>query len=225
MQAFAQPTPKETMRLSLIIIAILLIASCSRSMENEKEFHPVIGLQPLGGFDHALMDTISNSLKSIYGYQVVVLENQKLPAHAFVQIKSPRYRADSLLRYLLKIKPDTIDFIMGLTNQDISTSKRDRNGRILEPESKYLDWGIFGLGFRPGKSCVISSCRIYDKDRTKFLNRLKKVCVHEFGHNLGLSHCENDKCVMQDAEETIKTVDSENLELCVSCKARIGIHE
>ncbi len=211
------------MRLTHIIFATLLIASCGRSIEIEKEAHPVIGLQPLGGFDKAFMDTISNSLKSIYGYRVVLLENQKLPDHAFVHIKSARYRADSLLRYLLKIKPDTIDYIMGLTNQDISTSKRDRNGRILKPESKYLDWGIFGLGFRPGKSCVISTYRIYDKDHAKYMNRLKKVCVHEFGHNLGLNHCKNEKCVMQDAEETIKTVDSENLELCGACKSRIEI--
>jgi archaemetzincin len=209
------------MRSTLFIIAVLLFASCGRSVEIEKEVRPVIGLQPLGGFDKGLMDTISGTLKSIYGFNVVLLENSELPAHAFVQIKSPRYRADSLLRYLLKIKPDTIDYIMGLTSQDISTTKRDRNGRMLQPESKYLDWGIFGLGFRPGKSCVISTYRIYDNDQAKFINRLTKVCVHEFGHNLGLSHCQNDQCVMQDAEETIKTVDSENLKLCISCKARI----
>lgn len=88
------------MRFSYIIFATLLIASCSRSIEIEKGVHPVIGLQPLGDFNKAFMDTISNSLKSIYGYRVVLLENQKLPEHAFVHIKAPRYRADSLLRYL-----------------------------------------------------------------------------------------------------------------------------
>ena len=210
------------MRLTRIIITAIFITSCIRSINLEKEDHHIIGLQPLDGFDNILIDSISNSLKTVYGYRVVILENIKLPSRSFVQIKTPRYRADSLLRYLLKIKPDTIDFIMGLTNQDISTSKKDQYGHIKQPESKYLDWGIFGLGFLRGKSSVISSYRIRDKEYTKFIKRLTKVCVHEFGHNLGLNHCQTAKCVMQDAAETIKTIDSENIDLCAKCKRKLN---
>jgi archaemetzincin len=213
---------KNTMRLFNIIFIAILMTSCTRSVDIEKGVQPLIGLQPLDGFDKNLMDTISNSLINIYGYRVVILENQRLPLHAFVRIKSPRYRADSLLRHLLKIKPDSIDYIMGLTNKDISTTKREHNGHIKQPETKYLDWGIFGLGFKPGRSCVISSYRIHDRDYAEFIERLTKICVHEFGHNLSLDHCQSEKCVMQDAAETIKTIDSVNIDLCTKCKRKIN---
>jgi archaemetzincin len=211
------------MRLSRLIILFLAIASCAKSVDTQKGYRPVIGLQPLDGFEKSLMDSISVSLKKTYGYRVVILQDQKLPIQAFISIKTPRYRADSLLRFLLRTKPDSVDFIMGLTKKDISTTKRDRNGHIKQPESKYRDWGIFGIGLKPGRSCVISSCRIYTRDYSKFIDRLTKVCVHEFGHNLGLKHCETEKCVMQDAVETIKTVDSESIYLCAHCKREINL--
>ena len=54
-----------------------------------------------------------------------------------------RYRADSLIRYLGRFgSADTI--LIGLTNKDISTTK----GQIR-------DWGIMGLGYCPGTSCVV----------------------------------------------------------------------
>jgi archaemetzincin len=49
------------------------------------------------------------------------------------------------------------------------------------------------------------------------------VAIHEIGHNLGLKHCSTPKCVMQDAVETIKTVDVAGVELCNSCKKEIGL--
>lgn len=213
------------MRFSHLIILILVISSCVRSLDINKAYRPLIGLQPLDGFEKTLMDSISHSLKNTYGYRVVILQDQKLPLRAFVKIKSPRYRADTLLKYLSRIKPDSLDFIMGLTTKDISTTKRDKKGYIKQPESKYLDWGIFGLGLKPGRTCVVSSCRIYNKDHAKFIDRLTKVCVHEFGHNLGLKHCPNEKCVMQDALETITTIDSGSINLCTDCKRQINIVE
>lgn len=203
------------------IVIALLATTCARPDIIKQDVTPVIGLQPFEGFEKALMDSISVALKSIYGYHVVMLDEQPLPPNAFVRIKTPRYRADSLLRHLLRIKPDSIDYIMGLTTKDISTTKKDQHGHIKQPESKYRDWGIFGLGYLPGNSCVISTYRIYDSDYAKFIDRLNKVCVHELGHNLGLSHCETEGCVMQDAAETIRTTDAINLDLCSRCKRKL----
>ncbi len=121
----------------------------------------------------------------------------------------------------MNIKPDTIDYIMGLTSQDVSTTKRDESGEIKLPKEKYTDWGVLGLGYRPGPSCVISTFRIGHKSKDVFMERLKKIAVHEFGHNIGLDHCETRDCVMQDAAETIKTIDRSRLSLCSECKKRI----
>ena len=52
-------------------------------------------------------------------------------------------------------------------------------------------------------------------------SRLKKVSIHEFGHNLGLPHCPNKRCVMTDAVENITTIDNANFDLCEKCKMKI----
>ena len=122
-----------------------------------------------------------------------------------------------LLKYLKSIRPDSIDFMLGLTATDISTTKKDKLGRIKQPKSKYEDWGTFGLGYRPGSACVVSSYRLSKPNKT--IERLQKVVVHELGHNLGLKHCTSKlNCVMDDAAETIRTVDAGHITLCDKCK-------
>lgn len=53
------------------------------------------------------------------------------------------------------------------------------------------------------------------------MERLKKVTMHELGHNLGLPHCPNKHCFMQDAAETIKTIDGVELNLCEECRDQL----
>ena len=164
---------------------------------------------------------VKQAVSTAYGFTVYVNQAKALPKEAFVTIKSPRYRADSLLAYQLRLKPDTIGLILGLTSKDISTTKRDRRGNIKAPESRYADWGVFGLGYRPGASCVVSTFRL-NSASPQFEQRLQKVAIHEVGHNLGLSHCDKDKrCVMQDAAESIKTIDRVGLSLCNGCQRDI----
>jgi len=113
---------------------------------------------------------------------------------------------------------------LGLTSKDISVTKRDDSGNIKKPEYKYQDWGIMGLAYCPGESCVVSTFRIKHKNKTVYFDRLKKVAVHEFGHNLGLPHCPNKKCVMTDAVESVKTIDNAKLKLCNDCAGKISLN-
>ncbi len=181
-----------------------------------------VGIQPLGKFSQVYIDSVQSALHVQYGFKVIVLPEKPLPKSCFVQIKSPRYRADKLLKHLKSICPDSIDYLLGITQQDISTSKKDKFGNIKKPVSKYEDWGIFGLGYRPGKACVVSTYRL--EKPVKTVERLQKVVTHELGHNLGLKHCtSNLNCVMDDAAETIRTVDKGHITLCRECK-RIVSH-
>lgn len=180
-----------------------------------------IGIQSFKGFNKSLMDTLSKTIKQVYGFNVIILPEKDLPKNAFINVKSPRYRADTLLKYLEKNKLATINHVIGLTAKDISSTTYDEKGNIKEPEYKYKDWGIFGLGYCPGPCCVVSTFRLKNTSKENFILRFKKVCIHELGHNLGLPHCPTPGCVMGDACETIKTVDNEKLELCPKCKAKI----
>ncbi|WP_051313400.1 matrixin family metalloprotease [Sporocytophaga myxococcoides] len=203
------------MKIQLIVFVASILLGCS----NDKIVR--VGIQPLGNFDSKIVDTISITIQRKYGFKTFILPRASEPQEAFINIKSLRYRADVLIKYLKENKADTLDYIIGLTDYDISVTKRDVFGNVKAPKEKYADWGIFGLGYRPGPSCIISSFRLHSKSKTLYLERLKKVSVHELGHNLGLDHCENTGCVMQDAVESIHTTDKAKLDLCSNCKREL----
>ena len=202
------------LRKLLQISIIILCLSCSDNSEKN------IGIQPLGQFDKSLIDTLQTTIKKVYNFKVSILKSKEIPKSTFINIKTPRYRADKILKILKAEKPDSINHVLGLISKDISTTKKDKWGNTKKPEKKYEDWGIFGLGYRPGASCVVSSYR-YKNNKLKFIDRFKKICVHEIGHNLGLKHCPNEDCVMRDAAESIKTIDLVKLSLCNECRLKI----
>ncbi len=203
---------------TLLIITIFIISACN----NKNTTNKTVGVINLGKVDKSLNDTVIEAIKTTYGFKVVDLGEETIPPNYYITIKSPRYRADSIIRHLKTTKPDSIDYVVGLTAFDISTTKRDAKGDILKPNHKYSDWGIFGLGYVSGPSCVISSYRLTTKNKNVFYSRMKKVVIHELGHNLGLPHCKNKNCVMTDAVEKISTIDNEGIELCEDCKGKIN---
>lgn len=203
----------------LIFVLISITLSACSTPENKRT---TVAIQPLNSFPKNLQNTVKQAIEKFYGFDVITFKKVNIPKEFYVIEKSPRYRADSIIHYLRANKPDSIDFIIGLTETDISTTKKDKNGNIKKPTYKYKDWGIFGLGFRPGESCVVSNYRLKHKENSKSINRLKKVVMHELGHNLGLKHCPNKNCFMQDAAETIKTIDKVKLNLCQDCSKQIN---
>jgi archaemetzincin len=202
---------------TLIFVAAGLISSCS---DGNKLY--TIGIQPIGAIEPVLIDSVANSLRKVYRCRTIRLPRQQMPMDAFVNVKTPRYRADKIIRLAKATMPDSLDYMIMLTNEDISTTVRDGFGRIEEPETKYEDWGVFGLGYSPGRTCVVSTFRLTKHvDKKKLIERLQKVSVHEIGHNLGLDHCTSSRCVMRDAAEKISTVDKESLGLCTACQREL----
>lgn len=202
-----------------IFLALFLVYSCE-----PKEKSEIICIQPYGEVSSEILDSMSNGLTEVYQAKVYILMSKDLPQTAFVNIKTPRYRADSLLKDLLIDLPDSVSQIIGITTNDISTTSRDEHGNIEEPKWKYTDWGVFGLGYQPGRSCVVSSFRLKNKSKKLMLERIRKVAIHEIGHNKGLRHCPTKYCVMQDAVESIKTVDSAKFQLCSACENSLGLN-
>ncbi len=201
---------------AILLLALMMISGCVQKPKKS------VLIQPYGDIDQTLVEEAKKSIQHTYGFDVFIAARKAIPGTSFVNIKSPRYRADSILRIQKRNKPDSIDFILGLTNLDISTTKKDAFGNILKPASRYADWGVFGLGYRPGCSSIISTFRLGTSDHKLLLERIKKVCNHELGHNFGLPHCtSSETCVLRDAAETIKTVDDVADTLCHVCKGKI----
>ncbi|WP_320814751.1 matrixin family metalloprotease [Flavobacterium sp.] len=205
------------MKIYYYIICLGICFSCQKKVSRDTK----VAIQPYTGFSKVKTDSLAKLVEDFYNVSVEVLEVKQINKSAFINTKSPRYRADSIIKFQRR-DLEKYDFILGLTNKDISTTKRDKNGAVKEPKYKYQDWGIMGLAYCPGNSCIISSFRLKHKDEAKYFNRLKKVTVHEFGHNLGLPHCPDKKCVMTDAVESIKTIDNAELNLCSKCKSKLN---
>ncbi|UKN02048.1 hypothetical protein K6119_00780 [Paracrocinitomix mangrovi] len=206
-----------------ILIGIAFLFACEGKgifSDDEKK----IGIQPFGDIAQAEIDSVKKSIEEMYDLEVVVYEHVPLPDRAYTEIRYPRYRADTLVQWLSERVPDTVDMLVGLTNRDISITKyKDISGReIKEPEWMYKDFGIFGLGRIKGNACVVSSNRLHkDVSDKTFFKRLTRISCHEVGHVLGLHHCPEQNCLMNDANETIKTIDNSTGELCKDCWRKI----
>lgn len=203
------------------ISIILLLVSCSKENSNNDE-NKIVGIQPYGKFSQDEAKLISFVIDSFYRLETKVFPNIALPKTAFTKIKSPRYRADSIIKIQNRNIPKDVYYVLGLTNEDISVTKNDATGQILKPKWKYCDFGVMGLAFRPGKSAIVSKFRIKSKSHKTEMTRLRKVAIHEFGHNLGLPHCPDKNCVMTSAAEKLTTIDNEKLALCEKCKKIIN---
>ncbi len=187
------------MRLLLIILSFLIgLSACTGPLVNRR----VIVVQPLAKFSKEEAQTIVAQISAL-GAEVVLRDNLPIPKSFYYSPRN-RYRADSLIRYLkTRVGKDSI--IVGILNEDISTTKDD-----------VVDWGVMGLGYRPGNSCVVSSFRINKKKR---LEQLYKVVVHEIGHTEGLKHCPEKTCLMRDAEGE-NPLDEEK-DFCQRCKVHL----
>jgi archaemetzincin len=173
-----------------------------------------VALQPLGdGIRDEDVAAVSQALKAMYGLEVRVLPRTPLPQEAWYAPRS-RYRAERLLRFLAGRRPPDTARILGLTAEDISTTKGD-----------IYDWGVLGLGDLDGPAGVLSlfRCKKGARSAAHARERLAKVAVHELGHALGLAHCPHPGCLMRDAEGKVSTTDDES-DFCSACRIQLRAH-
>jgi archaemetzincin len=194
----------------ILKLSILLIFACNQqeivtnnigqSSSIRDVRRPVIILiQPFNDFPFNYTNIISMELKKIYS-KVEIKAPIQLPEKAINQSKT-RYRADSLIKFLSE--HTSMGYLtIGLTTRDISTTK-----------GRFPDWGVMGLGYCPGKSCIASTFRL---NKTKKAMQLFKVAIHELGHTEGLKHCAVKNCYMRDAKGKNHTDDLTSF--CKTCK-------
>jgi archaemetzincin len=174
----------------------LIFISCQYFTRSNR----VIAIQPFSDFNPSLTKLVYQKLKEINPNTILRTPIQ-LPQKAYYPPRN-RNRADSLIKYLSNfVSADTV--VIGLTNKDISTTKGDIS-----------DFGVMGLGYCPGNSCVVSTFRLA---KTNISEQFFKLAIHELGHTQGLPHCSNKICFMRDANG--KNVFNEEKDFCPSCKS------
>jgi len=168
-----------------------------------------VAIQPLGNIEPRLLREVIEGISATYNADITVLPVAKLPQEAYYPQRS-RYRADKLLDYLDRTTSPDYVRVIGITDKDISITKGD-----------VVDWGIFGFAYLSRRPCVVSTFRLRRDGpvHALLIARLTKVINHELGHTLGLSHCPNAGCLMEDIKGSIKTVDGWTGGFCPSCEA------
>ncbi len=179
---------------------ISLIFSCEKEKEKENSEKTItILIQPFEDIKPKQLAEISENIKKIYP-KIKILKPIDFPKNAFYEPRN-RYRADSIIKYLRTKTPENC-VILALTNKDISVTK-----------GKVADFGVMGLGYRPGNACVASTFRLNAENKSE---QFYKVAIHELGHTQGLKHCPDKTCFMRDAEG--KNPTNEEKDFCQNCK-------
>ena len=194
-------------RIAPILFFLIILNSCSENssfkpLSDNKKEPIIIDIQPFDGIPESDVRFVHEELKRIFP-NIQINRSIPLPAHAFYR-KRARYRADTLIQFMRAFTPDG-HVTIGLTHKDISHT----NGKIE-------DFGIMGLAYQPGNSCIASTFRLSKNNKKE---QLFKVAIHEFGHSQGIPHCEVKSCYMRDAEG--KNPTNEETEFCPDCAARL----
>ena len=200
---FWTPDKKQPVKVAVSTSSEVIINDTSRTL--------VIGLLPFGDFDANLLNKEREEIEEFYDVKCIVVPMHYLPESAYNSHRE-RYFADSLLDYLESARPSTVNYIVGLTNKDISTKK-----------GNYSDWGIFGLGYMPGDVCIVSTYRLSDDSTGQAVlsDRLTKTVLHELGHNFGLDHCPTVGCLME-ADDYGDKIDTEGKWFCINCQKKLS---
>ena len=192
---------KNLAKIVFCFTLFLLIFSCEKSKDNavKNGEEITILIQPFEDVKPKQLAEISENIRKIYP-KIKILEPIDFPKNAFYQPRN-RYRADSIIKYLRTKTPNNC-VTLALTNKDISVTK-----------GKVADFGVMGLGYRPGNACVASSFRLNTKNKNE---QFYKIAIHELGHTQGLKHCPDKTCFMRDAEG--KNPTNEEKDFCQNCK-------
>lgn len=167
-------------KIFVLLVLSVIVISCNQSLTEK-----VIVLQPFGDFSRVEAQVVFAKIKSIHP-KAILRSNIPFPKSSY-NAQRNRFRADTLIAFLKNsIGKDTV--IVGLSRKDISTTK-----------GGHQDWGVMGLGYRPGNACIISSFRL---SKNKIALQFYKVVLHELGHTQGLPHCSEKpvSCAMPKAE-------------------------
>ena len=88
-----------TIKYTAFLFSVCLFLACKKSPEETR-----VAIQPLGTIHKTYLVESKEAIETYYGFKTYILPAIELPKHTFVNSKSPRYRADSLIRFLKKKK-------------------------------------------------------------------------------------------------------------------------
>lgn len=123
------------------------------------------------------------------------------PQYAFNKDRN-QYHSNAIMRRLLTVREAGSLLVLGVVDVD-----------LFVPDSPF----VYGEADRESKSGVFSTFRIKSENPEMQKRRCQIEAVHQAGHLVGLSYCEDVRCTMFFAT-SITDCDRRNLGLCNNCR-------
>jgi archaemetzincin len=162
----------------------------------------------LNGFRPRWASRLEEGVAAAFGHRVRTT-SVDLPVRRFLDPNRGQHHATLLLAEVLRHRPEGADRIVGLTDVD-----------LYIPVLTF----VFGQAQLSGAGSVVSTFRLHAEyyglpaDEVLLRDRTIKETVHELGHNFGLVHCPDYRCVMS-SSTYVEDVDLKEPGLCPDCRA------
>jgi archaemetzincin len=165
--------------------------------------HKVLQLVSIGSPPPVLLRELEEPLTVLLGVAPVqgrtVLQS---PTYAFNKDRS-QYHCNAILRRLQSLLEPGQSLVLGVTDVD-----------LFVPDSPF----VLGEADRESKAAVLSLFRLRQGAVGEQLRRrLQLEAVHQVGHLMGLSYCEDSRCVMFFSQSPQET-DRKQMTLCNNCR-------
>jgi archaemetzincin len=170
----------------------------------------LLQLLPIGEFDGRILMQLGPAMAELFRLPCEVLPEILDPQFAF-HGERQQYHSSELLHIMQNyVGPDTWR-VLGITMVD-----------LYIPILTF----VFGEAQIGGPCGIVSGHRLRQEfyglpnDDGLLHDRLLKESVHELGHTLDLTHCEDYQCAMAPSH-AVEWIDLKGSALCTSCQSRI----
>jgi archaemetzincin len=159
-------------------------------------------LMSVGKVSREFLKEFEEPLLSVLGVGSFVSKQQlDVPAFSFNKERN-QYNTTSIMRRVASLREPRAIYVIGVTDVD-----------LFQPESNF----VYGESDRENKSGVLSLFRLKSELGESWKRRTFVEALHLTAHLIGLSICEDARCVMFLAT-TITDAERRQLHLCSNCK-------
>jgi archaemetzincin len=168
----------------------------------------LLHLLPIGNVDGGLLKDLRPAVEDVFCVPCKVLPVRLDPEFAFHGERQQYHSSEILQRMQTFLTADSWR-MLGISAVD-----------LYIPILTF----VFGEAQVGGPCAVVSSHRLRQEfyglppDHDLFRQRLIKEAVHELGHTLSLTHCDDYRCVMA-SSHAVEWIDLKESKLCGVCRA------
>lgn len=171
----------------------------------------LLHLLAVGALPNGLLHELAPHLADALGVPCEILPDRLDPGFAFHGERQQYHSSEILRRMQDHLRPDTWR-LLGVAAAD-----------LYIPILTF----VFGEAQMGGPCAVLSAYRLRQEfyglpeDKDVLRRRLVKEAVHELGHTLDLTHCDDYSCVMAPSH-AVEWIDLKESALCHACASRAG---